>query len=112
MRVFVVLLLILSAWGCSPPKDLPEGVLDRERFTKVMTAIRLVEARINHELMVEHASSINSDRYYEEVFEEQGISEVEFKTSFAYYSERPEEMKAIYEVVLSDLSRLKDEAAR
>jgi hypothetical protein len=46
------------------------------------------------------------------VFETQGITEEQFRSSFAYYSERPEEMKAIYEVVLADLSRLKDEAAR
>jgi hypothetical protein len=112
MRTIISLLLVCSAIACTPPETLPEGVLDRERFTKVMTDIRLVEARINHELMVEHAGSINSERYYEEVFETQGITEEQFRSSFAYYSERPEEMKAIYEVVLADLSRLKDEAAR
>ena len=112
MRRMVAFLLFCTAIACDRPEPLPEGVLDKERFASVMTDVRLVEARINHELMVDHANAINSDRYYDEVFEKQGVTEEEFRTSFDYYSQRPEELKAIYEVVLADLSRLKDEAAR
>lgn len=105
-RVFFMALVLLIA--CTSPETRPEGVLDRERFKEVLLQAQLIEARANHELIVEHRSRVPSERYYAELFEEQGITEEQFIASYRYYLDDPKELKAIYEEIITELTFRKD----
>lgn len=101
---------LLAFWACNEPAErLPTDVLPRDRFQQVMLEAELIEARMNHELIVAHHSAIPSERYYSEMFSAQNTTKEEFQRSFDYWTSRPEEMKAIYESILIELSRRKDE---
>ncbi|HRH71049.1 MAG: DUF4296 domain-containing protein [Flavobacteriales bacterium] len=103
-----VLLALLSA--CSSDRDaVPEGLLDREHFKQALLEAQLIEARMNHELVVSHAAGIPGEEYYAEMFKAQGTTKEQFQKSFTYYSGHPVEMKAIYEEIFAELSRRKDE---
>lgn len=107
-KVAVLVALVLAA--CSADERLPEGVLDRERFTDVLLEATMLEARMNRELVTEQLASVPMDRYYEQLFAENKITRAEFEKSFDHYAARPAEMAAIYDEVLTRLSRRKDEA--
>ena len=107
LRAFT-LLVLLSA--CSSDRiDAPDGLLDREHFKQALLEAQLIEARMNHELIVTHSAGIPAEEYYAEMFKAQGTTKEQFQNTFTYYSEHPLEMKVIYEEIFAELSRRKDE---
>lgn len=101
-------LLVLLVTACSTPEVVPEGLLDRERFKETLLEAQLIEARMNQQLVVERATVIPAEHYYAEMFAKQGTSKEQFERTFAYYAERPVELKQIYEEIFTELSRRKD----
>jgi hypothetical protein len=71
MRTLSALILSIALIACEQGSMRPPEVLAREPFTAVLCDLQLVEARINHELVVEPIGTIPSDRYAEEVFARQ-----------------------------------------
>lgn len=107
MRKALVIMLLVAS--CSTrDRSIPEGVLSRDRFREVLLEAQLVEARMNHELVIARYTRIPADRYYAQLFAEQGTTTEAFKASFRYWSGRPEDMKVIYEEIAAELSRRKD----
>lgn len=111
MKWLVALGLLVFVACSTGASDAPEGVLDREHFKQALLEAQLIEARMNHELIITHRSAIPAEQYYAEMFEAQGTTKEQFQKTFAYYSARPLEMKAIYEEIFTELSRRKDEQA-
>jgi hypothetical protein len=106
MRALLATLVLLFACGQQEP--MPEGLLDREKFTAVLLDAQLLEARRNHEMVVEHRQEVPIETYYQQVFEKHGITEEQFRATFDHYTKRPEELKAIYEEIIVELGRRKD----
>ena len=107
MRKALLLLLVLIG-ACEGAEPLPEGVLDRERFTDVMVGMTLIEARMNHELVTHQQEKPPMDAYFAALFAEKGMTRADFERSFDHYAKRPLEMKAIQEDVLERLRMMKD----
>ncbi|MCB0768838.1 MAG: DUF4296 domain-containing protein [Flavobacteriales bacterium] len=107
MRSLLPLLFLLSA--CTRTEQVPDGLLDRDRFKETLLQAQLVEARMNQELVVDRAPMIPADRYYAELFAQQGTTKEQFERTFEYYTERPDELRGIYEEIFTELSRRKDE---
>lgn len=105
MKATWALVLLLVACTTNEPK--PEGLLTREQFTEVLLEAQLIEARINHELIVQHLAQVPTGSYYKELFEAQGITEEQFTRTFTYYAERPKELKDIYDDIVEELQRRK-----
>lgn len=109
MRAAIILALVFAV-GCQTADPKPVGLLDRDVFKDVLLEATLIEARMNHELIVAHHDQVPVEQYYADMFQEKGVTRAAFDTSFTYYASRPEEMKVIYEEILAELSRRKDEA--
>lgn len=103
---FFVLLLVACRGG---GEGVSADVIARDQFRDILLEATLVEARINHELIVDHRSAVPSQQYYDELFTAKGVTQEQFSKSFDHYAARPKEMKAIYEEILTELSRRKDE---
>ncbi len=109
MRAWTIILFaVLMACGTGE-EALPEGLLPRDKFREVLLEAQLVEARVNHELSLGIHTSAPADRYYTELYEAKGVTAESFEATFRYYSERPEMLKSIYEEIITELSRRKDE---
>lgn len=104
LGVAFLLMLLACAQEEAPPAD----VLPRERFKELLLQAQLIEARVNHELIVEHRSRVPTERYYADLFAEQGVTEEQFTASYRHYLGRPEELKAIYEEIITELTFRKD----
>lgn len=102
---FIVLLLV----ACTDADPMPEGVLDRERFTQVMVGMTLIEARVSQEMMVVPSNAPDASAYCLELYAEHGIDSATFRRSFDHYTARPAEMKAVYDEVVERLRVMKDE---
>lgn len=101
-----IALLLLVA--CNTLADTPPGLLEREKFTEVLMGAQLIEARMNHEMVIDKRADSPVKAYYDSLFVQKGITEEEFTLTFRYYSERPKDLKAIYETVLTRLGQAQD----
>jgi hypothetical protein len=110
MRALLLALVLLAACGTAdaPPPDL----LDRATFTRVLLQAQLVEARLNHELVIGKRGDSPVERYYDELFRQEDVSREAFERTFDWYSDHPEEMRAVYQDVLTTLDSLKETAGR
>lgn len=107
MRRMLLPLLLLAA--CGHAERLPEGVMDRERFTQAIVGMTLLEARMSMEASAGPPAPPPMDRYYADFFRENGLDSASFRRSFDYYAMRPGEMESIYEDAVERLRRMKDE---
>jgi len=106
---FLYTMFVLCLVACAPQEPVPKDLLQREQFKEILLQAQLIEARVNHELIVEHISQVPTQQYYTELFEREGVSEEQFTTTFKYYTARPEELKAIYEEIITELTFRKDQ---
>ena len=107
MRAFV-LLWVLGMAACSSSEEQPADLLPREKFTEVLLEAQLIEARVNHEAVIDKKADIPDKSYYAEMFKEQGVTKEAFKTTFNWYVAHPAELKDIYNDVLTDLQQRVD----
>lgn len=107
MRTLASLLVVVMA-ACSSSEDRPNDLLPREKFTEVLLEAQLIEARVNHEAVIDKKTDVPGKSYYAEMFKEQGITEEAFKTTFNWYVAHPAELKDIYNDVLTDLQKRVD----
>lgn len=99
---------VLLCCACGGNDATPQDLLTRERFEQVLVDAQLVEARVNQELVIDHRTDMPIEKYYEEVFRKHGTTKEQFRRTFDWYTERPEELKALYEDVLIDLQHQAD----
>ena len=68
----IAALLVLAA--CSPEAPPPEGLLSREQFKHILLEAQLIEARLNHEMVVGQRIDSPIEQYYDSMFVKQGIT--------------------------------------
>lgn len=106
MHKRMVALFLLAA--CSPSTDIPPDLLERDRFTDVLLEAQMIEARLNHEMVIDKRADSPVQAYYDSLFTREGIDQEQFTRTYRYYAGRPEELKAIYEEVLTRLAHEQD----
>ena len=79
-------------------------------MSMILTDIHLIEGGKVGENML--GDSLRAPHFFRVVYEKYGISESYFEQSFDYYTDRPEEMNKIYEVVVENLSKLEESPPR
>lgn len=109
-RWFVVVVIAMLA--CNAPEPAPSDILPRDRFRDALLKAHLVEARMNHEMMVDKRMDMPAVQYYDTLFAQEGITRAEFLRTFNWYTGHPQEMKAVYEEVLAALQQRADSIVR
>lgn len=106
-RWAVVLIALLGA--CSAKDDrVPATPLDHDKFVQVLTGSLLVEARMSHEMIVDKRVDSPIQRYYDELFKAQGVTQADFKRTYDIYAQHPKALKAVYEEALVQLQQRED----
>ena len=99
---YAVGLLVILFVGCASPEvKIPENILTQEQMMSIMVDIHVIEGARNGSIMLGDTNGIED--YYAKVYEKHGITEDQFKSSFAFYSDNPTVFIPIYEEVLDSL---------
>lgn len=101
---FILLLALTSCATAEAPKDL----LPRDRFKHLLLEAQLIEARVNHERIVEQRMDSPVEAYYDTLFAREGVTREDFERTYSFYTQHPVEMKAVLEEVLNELGQRKD----
>jgi hypothetical protein len=99
---YAVGLLVILFVGCASPEvKIPENILTQEQMMPIMVDIHVIEGARNGSIMLGDTNGIED--YYAKVYEKHDITEDQFKSSFAFYSDNPTVFIPIYEEVLDSL---------
>jgi len=99
---YAVGLLVILFVGCASPEvKIPENILTQEQMMPILVDIHVIEGARNGSIMLGDTNGIED--YYAKVYEKYGITEDQFKSSFAFYSDNPTVFIPIYEEVLDSL---------
>ena len=99
---YAVSLLFILFVGCTSPEvKIPVNILTQEQMMPILVDIHVIEGARNGSIMLGDTNGIED--YYAKVYEKFGITEDQFKSSFAYYSDNPTVFIPIYEEVLDSL---------
>ena len=98
---FASVLFILFIGCASPEVQIPETVLTPEQMMPIMVDIHVIEGARNGAIMLGDTNGIED--YYAKGYEKYGITEDQFKSSVAFYSDNPTVFIPIYEEVLDSL---------
>ena len=99
---YTVSVLFVLFIGCASPEvKIPQNVLTPEQMMPIMVDIHVIEGARNGAIMLGDTNGIED--YYAKVYEKHGITEDQFKSSFAFYSDNPTVFIPIYEEVLDSL---------
>ena len=99
MRVALFGLLLISLFACTNKPRIPENVLPEAKMRTVLWDIMRADEWVVHE----QNQDSTVDRYkrsmelYQKVFQINGITDSQFKTSFRYYQSRPELLKPLFD---------------
>lgn len=99
---YAVSVLFILFVGCASPEvKIPQNVLTPEQMIPIMVDIHVIEGARNGAIMLGDTNGIED--YYAKVYEKHGITEDQFKSSFAFFSDNPTIFIPIYEEVLDSL---------
>lgn len=102
-------LLALVLLGCTAQEPAPPAdLIARGAFVQVLADVQMIEARINH-AVVDQRTDSTGQNYYDGMYAERKITKDEYARTYQWYAEHPEQMKAVYEEVLVELGKRKEE---
>lgn len=115
MRNTLVLVMCLVLFACSDDKKIviPENVLSQEEMASVMTEVHLLEASMSMNI----STAITKDGPPDlkqttlELLKKKGVSKGKYETSFLFYTEHPDLLSDVYQLVLNNLSQLQAKVA-
>jgi uncharacterized protein DUF4296 len=105
--IAIGVLAILAACASDPPP--PEGLLPREVFKELLLQANLLEAEAAFSQVHDRADSTALIQRYDSLFARNQVSRADFETTYGYYEQHMEELKAINEEVLTELTRRKEQ---
>lgn len=112
VKTWFVLFVLLYVISCGKKKKefvVPDGIIKKEEMVKVLADIHITEATINlRNVSSTNAASLNAS-LYKSVFVKHKISKEEFEKSYAFYSSNTELLNAVYDNVITELTKMQAE---
>lgn len=110
---FILAIVILSGCSSTDSTSIPDTVLSQEQMAKVMVDVHLLEATMNMNVPNPNNPSItlpgNNLIPNADIFKKHNITKQQYDDSFFYYTQHPQLLVDIYQLVLNDLSKMQAE---
>lgn len=110
---FLFILLSFFLFACTNPDSvsIPDSVLPEEKMAEMMTDIHLLEATMNIQVgntdkMGPDGKAINFN-----IYKKHQVTKEQFEESYKFYTENPELLAEVYQLVLNNLSRMQAEVS-
>ncbi|MCW3077381.1 MAG: hypothetical protein JWO32_1990 [Bacteroidetes bacterium] len=107
LKPLLLTLLVAGMFSCSNEEEIkiPENILSKEQYTRVLTDLALAESAAN--LNIKNVRIEKTDSTYAfDPLKENNISKARYDSSALYYAEHPELYKEVYDEVLKRLSEM------
>ena len=116
MKKFAVLFLSILLLACSSKQveSIPDSVLPEEKMAEVLVDIHLLEATMNLTPYTPGQIAAIGDTVVTtvDVFKKNNISKKQYDESFEFYTQHPELLSEIYQLVLNNFSKMQAETMK
>ena len=106
MRLFLFIILMVFAAGCTRDKKIPKGILSQNEMRKIMWDLMRADAYVSEYIMKDttrkHDQKAESAILYEQVFDMHATTKETFIKSRNFYESRPDLLKVITDSLRSD----------
>jgi hypothetical protein len=110
---FILITVFIVACSSETTVSIPDTVLPQEKMAKVMVEVHLLEATLNMNAPNPNNASItlpgNAIVPNADIFKSQNITKEQYDESFVFYTQHPNLLVEIYQLVLNDLSKMQAE---
>ena len=113
MRIIAGLIAILLVTGCTDKDKVPSGILEKEKMEKVLWDMIQADQYASNYLLRDSTRvnvKMETLKLYQEVFRLHQVSREEFTRSFAFYRDRPDLARGLFDSLLAKGNRLRTES--
>ena len=110
MRFFLLIILIISNFGCIRDNKVPKDVIPQNQMRKIMWDLMRADAYVTDFIMKDSTcdKKVESIKLYEKIFSIHSTTRETFKKSLAFYQSRPDLFKAINDSLRIDEKKSQD----
>lgn len=102
-------LLFFSCSGSKKEVNIPATILSKQKMVEVMVDVHLLEASMSLNATSVDVNNPATPTADFDVLKKNNISKKQYDESFDFYSQHPELLNEVYEIVLNDLSKFQAE---
>ncbi len=108
MQKILLLFTCFLLFSCSEKKALviPDSVLSKQKMAEVLLDIHLLESTITVNNTNPDKGSKNNPTPNFDVLKKNNISKKQYDESFTFYSQHPELLTELYDIILNELSKM------
>jgi len=106
--LLAIILLIVSQACKEKPEALPPEILSKEELVPLLSDIMIAQASL---IIFEYTDTVSHTLmdYKKAILEKRSISPERFESTMKYYAAKPDALQAIYEEVITELSKRQGE---
>lgn len=104
-----LLLFLTACWQESPQGEKPPGLIEKENLKLLMIDLYIAESANNMRLLEKDTALPKYPELYQEILDKHNVTPKDYENSLKYYSEKPEEINAIYDDVLERITKKESE---
>ena len=112
-RIFFSLIFIGLLSSCyhevNSEVKVPDRLLSNDSIVIVLTEIQLIEGALTHKRFLHDLTKDKKEQYYAYIYRKFNLTPELLKENLDYYNSNPDQMIAIYDKVLENLSKLQAE---
>lgn len=112
MRIYKILFFLLTVFFVSCGKKTPTGILSHEQMTALLVDMHIVDGSLFVIPQTPDSLYKYSAAKYQYVFKQHQTDSTQFKKSFKYYTNKPDELLDIYENVVPIIKARADSSAK
>jgi hypothetical protein len=111
MKKLYVIVIVFLFTACQQTESTPPpaDLLPQAKFAQVHKEVRLLEGAYAARYTKVDTSAYTIESYYKKLFQDQGVTADQYKSSFSYYSKNPIIMMAIENELLTQLTAMQTE---
>ena len=109
---YYILFFLAATFFGSCESDKPKGILSHEQMESVLTDIHVVDGSLIDKMMVPDTMFKYGNAQYMQTFKQHKIDSGDFKKSFKYYANKPDELFEIYDKITANLKVRVDSATK
>ena len=110
MRFFLLIILIISNFGCIRDNKVPKDVIPQNQMRNIMWDLMRADAYVTDFIMKDSTcdKKVESIKLYEKIFSIHSTTRETFKKSLAFYQSRPDLLKVINDSLRIDEKKSQD----
>lgn len=112
MRIYKILFFLPLLFLLSCGENKPSGILNHQQMQEVLVDVHIVDGSLFELASIPDTLYKYGEVKYEQVFKQHHTDSTQFKKSFLYYTNKPDELYDIYEKVTAALKVKVDSATK